>query len=153
MRITLSLCLLLALSLSAQAAPELKAFSTDGCSLFPDGTFKNKDAWCDCCIKHDIAYWQGGTKAQKQQSDLALKRCIIEKTGNTLLAEAMYQGVKLGGHPIFPNWYRWGYGWPYGRQFQALNETELLLVDSALRYRAQQPQSNRCPTWNKLTNE
>jgi len=153
MRIILGLLLIFVLGLGAPTATQLKAFTTDGCSLFPDGNLKNKDAWCDCCIAHDLAYWQGGTKAQKKQADQALKHCVLEKTGNKLLADAMYQGVKLGGHPIFPNWYRWGYGWPYGRQFQALNDIEQLLVDSALRYRAQQPQSYHCPTWNKLNSQ
>jgi hypothetical protein len=27
----------------------------------------------------------------------------------------MYAGVRAaGGSGVFPTWYRWGYGWPYG---------------------------------------
>lgn len=116
------------------AAETLKPFKTDGCSLFPDGSFAKSDAWCECCIQHDIAYWQGGTLEQKQQADLELKKCVMRLTGNTVLAETMYQGVKYGGHPIFPNWYRWGYGWDYGRGFSALTSDEVKQVNMQLKF-------------------
>ena len=112
----------------------IKPFESDGCSLFPDGSLLTQNVWCECCVQHDIAYWQGGAELKKIQADKALKKCIQEKTGNDLLAEAMYQGVKLGGHPIFPNWYRWGYGWPYGRAFQSLSDEEQRQVDLQLRF-------------------
>jgi len=34
----------------------------------------------------------------------------------------MYIGVRLGGHPIFPTWYRWAYGWSYGRGYDPLTD-------------------------------
>ena len=65
---------------------ELADFTSDGCSLFIDGTFENPELWKECCLKHDIAYWQGGTKEQRKQADLAFKNCV-EKDGrfNTCL--------------------------------------------------------------------
>ena len=36
----------------------------------------------------------------------------------------MYLGVRAGGHPVFPAWYRWAYGWPYGRGYRPLNVEE-----------------------------
>ena len=41
---------------------ELSDFSSDGCSLLLDGTFENPELWKECCLKHDIAYWRGGTE-------------------------------------------------------------------------------------------
>lgn len=114
-------------------ASDISPFSSDGCSLFPDGTIKDHNLWCECCLRHDIAYWQGGTKEERKQADEALKHCIKEKTGNMELAEVMYQGVRFGGSPVFLTWYRWGYGWPYGRGYEPLTEAERESVNKRLR--------------------
>ena len=124
----ISLCL----SIKCVGAAELADFSSDGCSQFPDGTFTQQDLWCDCCITHDIAYWQGGSRQQKKQADEALRQCVLQKTDNSLLADTMYYGVTVGGSPVFPVWYRWGYGWPYGRGFQSLNKYEQQQVTDQL---------------------
>jgi len=55
---------ILALSNDALSS-ELKPFTTDGCSAFPDGTFKQNELWLSCCVAHDYAYWQGGTYSQR----------------------------------------------------------------------------------------
>lgn len=116
---------------STQAA-ELAPFSSDGCSLFPDGTLTERNKWCDCCLTHDIAYWQGGSAAEREQADTALRDCVREKTGDAQLAETMYLGVRAGGHPNFPTWYRWGYGWPYGTGYQTLSDADRELVQQRL---------------------
>src|SRR5258706_9019152 len=36
----------------------------------------------------------------------------------------MYDGVRVGGHPVFPTWYRWGFGWPYKRGYARLTTGE-----------------------------
>lgn len=102
----------------------LSEFTSDGCSLFPDSSLINADDWCACCVEHDIAYWKGGTEAERLAADEALRDCVLQTTGNAELAEAMYLGVRMGGSPYFKNWYRWGYGWSYARKYQALNEEE-----------------------------
>jgi len=104
---------------------ELAPFSSDGCSLFPDHSVMTQQDWCDCCFQHDMAYWQGGTKQQREHADVELRQCVLQKTGNETLAKLMYEGVRVGGSPYFYNWYRWGYGWPYERKYQALSEKEL----------------------------
>jgi len=106
------------------ASSGIDDFSSDGCSLFPDGTPKDRSKWCDCCFAHDIAYWRGGTEKERKAADLALRDCVLDRTGNEALAEAMYLGVRAGGHPIFPTWYRWAYGWSYGRGYVPLTEDE-----------------------------
>ena len=111
---------------------ELSAFSSDGCSLFPDASIISSDDWCSCCFEHDVAYWRGGTTQQRLVADKELKRCVAEKTNNEALATLMYEGVRVGGSPYFYNWYRWGYGWGYDRKYQALTTEEHLLADELL---------------------
>jgi hypothetical protein len=106
----------------------LADFESDGCSLYPDSNFISKRDWCECCFEHDIAYWKGGTAAERRAADIALKECVLERTGNRARAEAMYAGVRAGGSPYFYNWYRWGYGWDYGRKYRQLTEAEQALA-------------------------
>ena len=110
----------------------LSDFISDGCSLFPDRSLIDNDDWCECCMEHDIAYWQGGTKAQRLTADEKLRNCVYQKTGNQALAETMYQGVRFGGSPYFYNWYRWGYGWSYERKYQTLTLDEQRMVSDKL---------------------
>ncbi|MFK8027638.1 MAG: hypothetical protein AB8C40_06210 [Gammaproteobacteria bacterium] len=102
----------------------LSPFTSDGCSLFPDASLITNKDWCECCVEHDIAYWKGGTEQQRERVDTALMRCVYKKTNDHVLANVMFEGVRFGGSPYFYNWYRWGYGWPYDRKYQALTEDE-----------------------------
>jgi len=113
-------------------APAIRPFASDGCSLFPDGTYEKKALWRDCCVEHDIAYWQGGTEAQRRDADQRLYDCVLEKTGDAALAKTMYDAVRVWGAPLFPSWYRWGYGWRYGRAYQPLSTAEQQAVDAAI---------------------
>lgn len=122
----------LAIAMSSATASDLKPFASDGCSLFPDADLIERADWCDCCFAHDIAYWRGGTKMERALADLQLRECVLKKTDNLLLANLMYEGVRLGGSPYFYNWYRWGYGWPYGRYYQILNPEESQRADRLL---------------------
>lgn len=117
---------------SFAGSPDLADFSSDGCSLFPDRSLISEADWCACCLEHDIAYWQGGTAEERLLADRALRDCVLEKTGNAELAELMYTGVRFGGGPLFPTWYRWGYGWEYGRGYEPLNDEEKALVEEKL---------------------
>jgi len=125
-------------------AAALSDFTTDGCSLFPDGTIADRTLWCDCCLQHDIAYWQGGTEAQRLQADEQLKTCVAAKTHDPVLAQTMFLGVRAGGQPVFPNWYRWGYGWPYGRGYTALSAEEQMQVQKKLAQRSEVAQGGYC---------
>ena len=57
----------------------LADFSSDGCSLFVDGTFENPELWKECCLTHDIAYWKGGTEEDRHEADLAFKARVEKK--------------------------------------------------------------------------
>lgn len=105
--------------------PALQPFTSDGCSLFPDRAESLGKEWCHCCLEHDVAYWQGGTRTQRQQADQRLKTCVLESTGSEALARVMYEGVRSGGGPQFPTWYRWGYGWKPNRGYEPLVPKQL----------------------------
>lgn len=111
----------------------IKDFESDGCTLFPDSSAILKKDWCECCFKHDIAYWQGGTRDERLKADMALKDCVLKKTGNKNLAELIYRGVRVGGSPYFYNWYRWGYGWDYKRKYKKLSDEEKKQVEIKLK--------------------
>ena len=118
---------------NVSASPaDLKPFTSDGCSLFPDGSIKDRVKWCDCCLNHDISYWQGGTADRRKKADRELRACVELRTKDKVLAETMYLGVRAGGHPAFPTWYRWGYGWNYGRGYATLTDAEKQQVKTLL---------------------
>ena len=104
--------------------PQMAAFSTDGCSRFPDRSLIGPGDWCDCCLAHDLAYWRGGTEQERQAADEALRRCVADKTHNLTLANLMHAGVRAGGGPYLFTAYRWGYGWPYGRGYTPISPAE-----------------------------
>jgi hypothetical protein len=84
-----------------------EAFVTDGCSLWLD------DGWVDpCCVVHDEAYWCGGEAAERKAADAAFRQCVDERA-SAATAWMMWLGVRAGGHPLFPGYYRWGYGRDY----------------------------------------
>ena len=112
--------------------PNLADFKSDGCSLFVDGTFKDRELWKECCVEHDVAYWKGGTADERKAADLKFQECIRKTTGDEALALLMYEAVRAGGSPHFPTWYRWGYGWPQGRGYKALTEPEKTVVQRKL---------------------
>lgn len=114
--------LLLAAWVNAHAE-EPAPFSTDGCSEFPDGTPSQKTLWRDCCVAHDLAYWAGGSYAERMTADRELERCV-GAVGEPAIAALMLAGVRVGGSPFWPTRFRWGYGWPWGRGYKVLTGAE-----------------------------
>jgi hypothetical protein len=108
-------------------AENIKPFTSDGCSVFPDGTFDQKELWLACCTNHDYAYWQGGTYQKRLIADKQLRQCVA-KVGEPQIASLMLAGVRVGGSPYFPTSFRWGYGWPYPRWYKALTESEIMQI-------------------------
>lgn len=89
------------------------AFTTDGCSLWPDCR------WVGCCIDHDISYWCGGSAADRKRADQALRVCLAEH-GSAAMGTLMYIGVRTFGIPWQPFPFRWGYGWNGIRGYEQL---------------------------------
>lgn len=123
---------LLFLGISCMAyADTLRPFTSDGCSVFIDGTYANKTLWRDCCLAHDMAYWRGGTYDQRRLADAKLKKCV-EAKGEKVIAEIMEAGVRVGGSPFWPTSYRWGYGWKEFRGYVELTTQETREADRLL---------------------
>ncbi len=125
--LTVALCLFA--PVAALPSGELRPFTTDGCSFFPDGTVLNKDAWLECCLAHDRAYWKGGGFQERVLADMGLKKCVTD-LGEPQVAEIMLQGVRAGGSPYWPTRFRWGYGWPYPRGYRELSDGERRQVEA-----------------------
>jgi hypothetical protein len=87
------------------AQPEFP-FTTDGCSMAPDGK------WGECCLAHDVRYWCGGTRDDRLEADRALKACLMEHKG-PVVAGFYYLGTRAGGWRRVPFGWRWGYGDPW----------------------------------------
>lgn len=97
---------------------ELRPFTTDYCSDFPEGNFSNPNQWKSCCFVHDLHYWIGGTETERKNSDLELQQCV-KNSGSSVDAFLMYIGVRMGGEPGEAS-YSWGYGWTIKRDYQKI---------------------------------
>jgi len=115
---------LMTVTTSACSSSSIKPFASDGCSSFPDGTFKQSQLWLNCCTAHDYAYWRGGSYDERLQADKELRSCVAA-VGEPELAVLMLAGVRAGGTPFLPTNFRWGYGWPYPKFYGALTDDEL----------------------------
>jgi hypothetical protein len=97
--------------------------------------FGDEPPWEDCCVAHDREYWWGSALdgyRQRQAADRRLRQCVVDtgvelaptlgqkysltgeevEQGFTLIADLMYQAVRLGGQPCSLLPWRWGFGWP-----------------------------------------
>jgi len=119
---------LLSFLLSA-CSSTIKPFTSDGCSSFPDGTLQQRDLWLQCCTAHDVAYWKGGTYNERRVADEELRMCVKE-VGEPEVALLMLAGVRVGGSPIWPTSFRWGYGWSYPKWYGELTEQELKQIEA-----------------------
>jgi hypothetical protein len=81
-------------------------FRFDGCSFWPDGDYR------DCCQIHDYAYWCGGSRKARAAADEELRACVARVRGDAT-GRLMWLGVRAGGHPAVPLYFRWGYGHEY----------------------------------------
>lgn len=125
--------ILVILLMSCSAQAKIKPFTTDGCSLFPDRSpFSDKD-WYTCCLDHDLAYWRGGTADERETADRVFKECVAREMDNEAMSSAMYHGVGVGGSPYLYTWFRWGYGWEYGRGYDPVTAEEEEQVEARLK--------------------
>ena len=116
------------LAIQQAVADDIAPFTSDGCSWFPDGLPEQKTLWQDCCIAHDYAYWKGGSRDERREVDKQLKSCV-SSLGQPAVGWLMEFGVRIGGTPVLPTSFRWGYGWPYPRDYRTLTEEELEQVN------------------------
>lgn len=99
----------------------MKPFTTDGCSggmsWFWHTILKHAPPWEDCCFEHDKAYWQGGSKQDRKLADQKLFNCV-KNNGYPKTGKFMQYIVRVGGHPLLPVPWRWGYGYKYPRGYK-----------------------------------
>ena len=104
---SLIIAFLLALPVESQTLAEPpEDFGGDGCTLFPDGNYR------ECCYRHDVDYFRGGTEKERRESDKKLYRCVRSKKGwqNEVAAPLMLLGVRVFGGSFLPTPFRWGFG-------------------------------------------
>jgi len=104
-------------------------FSSNGCSGFREAKFFS------CCFVHDLAFWAGGTWADRRAADLSLRRCIKDISHNFVIADVAYSLTRLG---IVPGTFMndgWGRAWRGQKRtrFQALTPDQRLQVDTERR--------------------
>ena len=121
---------------SFSQASELKPFTTDGCSMWIDGTLEQPNLWRHCCVAHDLDYWKGGSADERKASDARIQACVKTALGPRM-ADYMYSNVRWGGSPYWMSTYRWGYGWSYfdgiwPRGYKVPTPEEQLLIDQAM---------------------
>jgi hypothetical protein len=93
------------------ANDNLTSFTSDGCTLSPDGTPAQPNLWRECCVEHDLWFWGGGTKEQRILADNNLKSCIAEKSSRFISAIYLF-GVQVGRlSPFKIKNKKWGNGW------------------------------------------
>lgn len=104
--------------------PDRRLFTSDGCSGGMSWAWRlivgKAPPWEGLCVKHDRAYWAGGSRRQRREADAALMAGVIQ-AGYPLIARAMYASVRIGGCPWWPFPWRWGYGrpWPWRLWYSA----------------------------------
>ncbi len=91
-------------STSSQPVPD--GFESDGCSRFPDGSYR------DCCVAHDVKYYYGGSWRDRWRADNELRKCVANKPGfeHKPLSVLMWLGVRTFGVPWLHTSFRWGFG-------------------------------------------
>ena len=104
-----------------------EGFTTDGCSgmmsRFWRKTLKRIPPWEWCCVEHDFHYWRGGFFMDRPHADRALFVCVKE-SGHPIWAFLMYAAVRIGGSPLWPLPWRWGYGWRYVARYERRDEND-----------------------------
>lgn len=106
-----------------ESSPSLKPFFTDGCTLFVDGPVGQAKLWRHCCVEHDLRYWFGGSKDDRNATDLRLRSCV-KKAAGAYWANLIYYGVKTGQFSPIKNKTHWNWGWKEKRKYAPLTSEE-----------------------------
>ena len=114
------------------ANDNLVPFQTDYCTGIPEGVPQDRSAWKNCCLMHDMFFWAGGDKSDRDASDLALKQCVEDK-GFPTIAWVIYQSVRLGSYsPIKFENKKWNFGWPEREDHQKLTSEDIDKIEKEI---------------------
>lgn len=110
----------------------LVPFKTDYCTGIPEGVPQNPTAWKNCCLMHDMYFWAGGDKRDRDASDLSLRSCVEDK-GYPKIAFVIYHAVRLGSYsPIKFEDKKWNFGWPERPEHQKLSSEDIDKLESEI---------------------
>lgn len=127
--------ILLTLFMNAQAVAantHLVPFQTDYCTGIPEGVPQNRSAWKNCCLMHDMFFWAGGDKRDRDQADIGLRECVEDK-GYPKIAWVIYHAVRLGSYsPIKFENKKWNFGWPDRPEHQKLTSDDIDQVEKEI---------------------
>ena len=97
-----------------------RPFTTDGCSFGLTWVWQrvtgNDPPWQGACIEHDRCYWRGGTRLDRFMADIRLAERVAAR-GYLHWAASVFLAVRIGGHPLLPFPWRWGYGYKWPRPY------------------------------------
>jgi len=90
--------------------PPSMAFSSDGCTLWPDTT-DGKSIYAACFL-HDLKYWAGypSEDVERLVADAELMIDVARIRESTKMAETMFHGVRVGGTDKLKMAFSWGFG-------------------------------------------
>jgi hypothetical protein len=90
--------------------PPSLPFRSDGCTGWFDSW--NGVSIYAACFLHDVKYWAGypGEDVERLVADAELMIDVARLLGGTAMAETMFRGVRVGGHPGFRCAFSWGFG-------------------------------------------
>lgn len=90
--------------------PPAMAFSSDGCTMWPDKS-NGKDIY-PACFLHDLKYWSGyiGEDVERLAADAELMVDVARIRNSTKMAETMFHGVRVGGMGSLKMGFSWGFG-------------------------------------------
>ncbi len=87
-------------------------FVYDGCTLFPERMMGHD--FSTACLRHDVAYWLGGSDADKVRAD-AVFRDALSTSGplGFVFAPLMHTAVRIFGDTWIAKLCNanWGFGW------------------------------------------
>ena len=90
--------------------PPQKKFVSDGCTKWFD-EWRDKSLY-PACLLHDLKYWSGypGESLERLQADADLMLDVARILQDTVMAEAMFHGVRIGGTEKLGASFSWGFG-------------------------------------------
>lgn len=111
---------------------KLSPLKTDYCTNYPEGTRETPDLWKHCCLMHDMYFWAGGNKKDRDNADHELRSCI-KATGAIAQSRLMYLAVRLGSYsPLKYPKKKWNHGWAKRPEFQTLSRDDILEIEREL---------------------
>lgn len=130
-----ALLVLLTLFMNAKAMAAndtLVPFQTDYCTGVPEGVPGNPTAWKNCCLMHDMFFWAGGDRQDRDAADVGLRQCVADK-GYPRIAWIIYEGVRLGSYsPIKFENKKWNFGWKDRPEHQKLTSEDIDKIEKEI---------------------